>query len=445
MRKLSALLFVIACGDDGNRHTPDATPHDGPAIDGMADAAQPQPVTITTIASGTPNPGVHVYFLNADSSVVLATTTDAQGTASAVMAAGGSVTAIDPYRTGQAFGGFNDELYTFMSVKPGDHLRLASSPAPTTITVTATMPVDSNGSAASYEIDSPCGTASATPGGSGAPATTPLTLSNCGATTDFLVVARDANGAALDYFFMPNVAVADAGTVSFPGATYTAAATRTYTLQNAPLGTIQLSDQLVDANHGVYFRSTTTSNGSASLAMPDFTGAKSIVNYNFYPGGDSRYTMLEWGPYTATYTTDVAARELAVFQGSPTYDVASHSIGMQEGSGATPDFILVQLDANRSNAHTWAWHIVAPQANTTIVPVLPTDVYDFNVGSGDNGYVQSYTAGKVTGGYDAVRAYLLSMDGGTNGATLGASGTATLEDFVLAFSGKPAVLQHRTH
>jgi len=86
---------LIACGDDGVRHTPDAAPHDGPTADTGPDAPA-LPVTLTVTVDGAPQGGVKVYFLNADSSVVLNTVTDATGTASAVMAAGGSVTALFP-------------------------------------------------------------------------------------------------------------------------------------------------------------------------------------------------------------------------------------------------------------------------------------------------------------------------------------------------------------
>src|SRR4051812_16039965 len=117
MRRILFLVpLVTACGDDGVRHTPDAAPHDGPITNSDAPGdATALPVSITTTAGNAPVAGVHVYFLNADSSVALATTTDANGTASAVMAAGGSVTAIVPY-TQLAFGGVSDEIDTYFGV-----------------------------------------------------------------------------------------------------------------------------------------------------------------------------------------------------------------------------------------------------------------------------------------------------------------------------------------
>lgn len=74
----SAMLVVVGCGGDGGA------------------------VTLTVTRNGGPVAGVHTYFLNADNSYVATLDTDTTGTASANMAAGGSVTAIDrgdgPYR-----------------------------------------------------------------------------------------------------------------------------------------------------------------------------------------------------------------------------------------------------------------------------------------------------------------------------------------------------------
>lgn len=117
MHRLSLLVVLVAaCSDDGVRHTPDATLHDAPALTDGAPDAPLLPVTIAVVNGDAAVAGVHVYFLNADSSVVLATTTDATGTASAVMAAGGSVTVVDPFATGQVS---NHTIETFMAVTPG--------------------------------------------------------------------------------------------------------------------------------------------------------------------------------------------------------------------------------------------------------------------------------------------------------------------------------------
>src|SRR4051812_19002284 len=80
-------VVLVACGDDSNvGGLPDApappdAPSDGPVT--------PPAVTLTVMLNGAPVAGVHTYFMNADSSVVKTADTDASGTASATMVAGG--------------------------------------------------------------------------------------------------------------------------------------------------------------------------------------------------------------------------------------------------------------------------------------------------------------------------------------------------------------------
>src|SRR5690349_19179862 len=90
---LSTLPACGGCNDnDQNGHLADAPP----MIDAAGDAAN-QPVTLTIINHGEPAKNVHVYFLQADGTVAANTHTDGAGVASAMVAAGGSVTAVKPF------------------------------------------------------------------------------------------------------------------------------------------------------------------------------------------------------------------------------------------------------------------------------------------------------------------------------------------------------------
>src|SRR5262245_25587661 len=111
-----ALVLVAGCGD--GKHNPDAAAD----MTVMPDAAT-GPVTLTITKEGLPVAGVHVYFQNSNSTLVADATTDAAGHASADMAAGGFVTAINPFDTVQAPTS-DDDLRTFAGVKPGDQLVL---------------------------------------------------------------------------------------------------------------------------------------------------------------------------------------------------------------------------------------------------------------------------------------------------------------------------------
>src|SRR3954471_16107271 len=140
------VLVVVACGgSSGSGHLPDASPlADGPITGG-------QPVTLTVTDGGAPKAGVHVYFLNADSSPVATVDTGADGVASAVMAAGGSVTALDPSQPERP----DHVLFTYLGVKPGDHLSLANSGGASD---SFTLSAPAVTGATNYDVFTTCGT-----------------------------------------------------------------------------------------------------------------------------------------------------------------------------------------------------------------------------------------------------------------------------------------------
>jgi len=443
MRKLVLLLMVAACGDDGVRHTPDAAPHgDGPVTpDGPVDAAG-TPVTITTVRTGgVPVMGVHVYFQNADGTVVLATTTDATGTASAVMAAGGSVTAIDPY-TPPPFGGTFDSLFTFVGVKPGDHLQLTQPPVQTAIQVTVGAPDVTGG--VSYTAYSTCNkdgqqlTApppppTRHPAVVAAPESATMSLFSCGATADFLIVAYDDAGQASNMIYAPNIAVSDGGTVDLTASTYTAGMTRDYTFNNVPaLRSLSVEDDLVSPMGRIYpalnETPSDTINPTMTMTEPVFTGAGSLIQTSYSgAGGLDQQMLVDWGPWASTFTTDVGARALYDFNAPATFDPATHtaSIGEDTTAGNAPDFTAVFLSAFRGS-RSWAWNVIAPHAASVTLPALPTDVFDFNIVAGDSPSVNGWATGKVPGGYDAVRGILFSTTGPQDLALGSTTGSATL-------------------
>jgi hypothetical protein len=58
---------------------------------------------------------------------------------------------------------------------------------------------------------------------------------------------------------------------------------------------------------------------------------------------------------------------------------------------------------------SWSWDIVVPFTATTFtLPTLPTDIADLNFMATDTVNVNELITAKVPGGYDAVRAEILS-------------------------------------
>ena len=65
--------------------------------------------------------------------------------------------------------------------------------------------------------------------------------------------------------------------------------------------------------------------------------------------------------------------------------------------------------------------------------MLPTDVFDFNVAVGDNVFVAGLITAKVPGGYDAVRANVLTANGPTE-LVHDATGAITYQDVRLTLT-----------
>ena len=142
MRRLTLLVLALAaCGDDSNNRKIIDAPHVD--IDGKdLDSALPNPVTVTVKNQPGPTADVEVYFQNADSTLVATAHTDANGTASQVMAAGGFVSLINPYVNAGVGALTNYTLITWAGVKPGDHLVIDNSATVAAATVTFNLPLD---------------------------------------------------------------------------------------------------------------------------------------------------------------------------------------------------------------------------------------------------------------------------------------------------------------
>src|ERR1700761_8486475 len=121
MRPVLVLILIAACGSNDVHHVDDApASSDSPLGDAPGG---PAPVTVAIMFDGVGVAGVSAIFTNADGSPVATLTTDATGTASQALASGGYVTVVDPFSQGAA----PSNLYTWASVKPGDHLELGDS------------------------------------------------------------------------------------------------------------------------------------------------------------------------------------------------------------------------------------------------------------------------------------------------------------------------------
>lgn len=423
MRILACLgLVLLGCGDSSPK-TPDAAVGDGPMIDGPTIDAAPEPVTVTVRQGGQPVMDVRVYFQNADSSLVSSALTDAQGKASALMQAGGYVTALDPYQINNTGVSLPNFLYTFAGVKPGDQLRLERRDA-TSIAVNITAPGDATATASSYSVSTTCSfsadtlTAPSAPGGT---ATGTVYLDGCaGEKVDFMIVTKDTGGNPVSSILLEGVTVSDQLNLDLtqmnPVPAYAAATQRSYTWTNvAANNPVGYNDSLITSRGTVFTQSGNPSGSPTATAMnnmPAFNGAANFLETQ-QRGGNMDHHILEWGPYSSTYSLDLGANLLPDLSALPSFDEPTHGFTWTESGGAVqPDFIYAEAEAFRSSdSRNWRWTIAVPRTGAVArFPTLPTDVYDYNMKTTDSPELVIALA-KVPGGYDAVRAGLLSSDG----------------------------------
>ncbi len=438
MRSTLALLtlgFLAACGDDGTNHLADAAP--GVDGHGSADAAidgPALPVRLTVTLDGAPAAGVKTYFLNADSSVVSNTLTGSDGTASAVMAAGGSVTAIEPIQPAAfAVPVTQNRLDTFAGVKPGDDLHLdlggfGQPPPPVTFQVV----VPNDLVAAHYQLNTPCGSVSLDPPVLlGIAANNPpvsVTLSGCPATADVLVETLDTNFAPLSSILVTAAPIANDTTLTVAGP-YVAFGTTTATYSNIPpdVTFIDTDKVLLSAQGDLFSTSAGTSIGGGSatatvaLAVPpaaQVVGATQVVGTSPSRQGAvfDRQTLVDWGSPSDTFTLDVGASLLQDYTTSPSLDLTTNTVTWTPATtGLAPDAVLAAVAFSRSTntaQDNWSWRIAAPGSATGAVryPTLPTDVFDFAPQATDGAFVEEASTAKIPGGYDAIRAHVFSSD-----------------------------------
>jgi len=370
----------------------------------MPDAPAGIPVALTVTRNGAPVPGVHTYFLNADSALVATVDTDAAGTASAAVGAGGSVTALDPFATAGSVALDGNDLRTFLGVQPGDQLALTQTDSQS---ITFTLKVAATGNATVYDVLTSCGAASVVPGGG---AGGRITLFDCHGAADIVVLASTLNGVVkvpVSALFHPNVALTQGGTVDLTADTYRPLTGVTFNDTNAPNATITISHTLVSAAGRIAPFVTDFTGKPATLEEPTIPGATSIVDTAV--GLTSEHHVVDWGPLAATFTLDLNNWLRPDLTAAPSFSAATKLVSWTEGpAGAAPDLTTTTIDVTRSApARHWHWTVAGPYtAGALAFPVLPTDVADWAPAASDRVVVTALTNAKVPGGYAAVRAHV---------------------------------------
>lgn len=376
-----ALTFAAACGGD-DAASPDATTDAATdaGVDASPDAADPV-VRITVLGGGNPIPGVDVVWSDAAGAVVTHERTDATGSTSEPLAAGGAVTVAVATPDGNI-------AVTYAAVEPGDDLRLVLGAAPPDpiSDATITWPGPFTG-AARYRVSLGCvalDTADPT-----APTTTSLPRACLGSDqrVTATAVALDGNDAALAWAIADDVAVTAGTPTAIALGAWQAGAPLAVTLTNPPAGAVaaQLDPHgFIDGldHGGAVARAGATAGG--------FALSSSV------PAG-----VLDRLGYVVLVTTGAALHGLAVGRDDvPT--AASHDLAtaLLPGLGpVTPSGVdgrlvmtwtagtatsadgLVVLTSWTDGPQRGAWYAVAPPtaAGSLTLPALPEALAAFRI------------------------------------------------------------------
>lgn len=404
---LALALAAFGCGD--NLHPVVDAP---PGIPD-ADASTTTAVRLTLTVRGVPTAGARVVFQDASSGLILDTATAADGTASAVVPAGGYVTLVEPRPL--PLGGplaINDRLATFAAVEPGDDLRVDLSPPPPALSVTMSVPPDAP--AISFDVTGSCGGGTIASAG-GVVVPSELVLGSCGGTADFVVLGRDDLGTPVRAMFRPGIAVSAGAQIALPGP-WSDLVTSTTSVGGVPAW---VSGMYVEhglaSSRGLVFTTLATVDplaASATFAVPAAPGLASTLRAALFPapGGLSQQQVVVWGgPAVDPQIPDLGALALAPYTTAPVFDGPTRTVSWTEGTGATGDVVRVEIHGYRDGApaHTWDWQLVAPHDGSTRVtyPRLPVVDVDFTPAAGDSSGVHELETLRVPGGYATVRAH----------------------------------------
>jgi hypothetical protein len=436
--RVSSLAVVLSLGlggcggcndSNGVGHLPDAA---------SPDAMPPDAVSLTVINQGVPAIGVPVYFLDADGTLASATVTDDNGIASAVVTAGGSVTAIRPFTTLPAptiTADGPDELRTFLAVKPGDHLVLTRAVTDSVnVAFDAATPGGGN-SDTTYQLVTTCG--------DGAQPMSPgvaLPLASCHGTADVAVVASGGGleGALSLYHAGAIVPPGADVTVDLQADTYTEASDVMFSYMNAPDAEISVLHWPILTRGYLGPYPATVPSGAVDVTITEATvpAAMEVVDSSLRLD-INRHEVIDWGPYAKTYTADLSPASGLLRSGidGPTFDIPTKKLTWTEATaGATPDLSVAAIQVTRGDA-TWRWEIAAPYASSGIAfPQLPADAATWVPTTGDSVAPDPIANARVTGGYNAVRAHIFDSfdfhdDPDPTGFVIGNGGHAVIVKF----------------
>ncbi|HEY4180818.1 MAG TPA: hypothetical protein VGM90_28430 [Kofleriaceae bacterium] len=393
--KLSRIVLVLlaACGGgsspdvDGGLTDPDGAVSPDAALSA---------VTIHLYEGHQPVAGRAVAFLKPDDSVISETVTDATGTASAPMPAGGSVSVAGA-------GVVNGTVYTYLGVKNGQELTIGT-PTPATSTpfqISVTIPAGEQPTAQNFMVNATCNINASNE--SNLRTLDMMVRAGC-TTADFYAATLDSSLHILSTAWRPAQPVSAGATVSV-GTTFTPPMTSTLSITNAPqFATITPAlDLVVGTFYPVPppFNTDITITGGAgtkALTHANITGASLESRVQISNLG-SQFWVKRGAP--GTVALDLTAANLPLLATQVDYSATAAAVTWTE-TGHTVDTSAAKLVVRNGTARNFTRLVVGAHTGESLhVPHLPASLDQFNAAAADT-VTATAVIGSFPGGYDRI-------------------------------------------
>lgn len=368
---------------------------------GSGDDTAPPPTSMVmmTVADGaTPQANVRVLFQAADGSVVTVMT-DATGTASADMPAGGNVTVIRTYPAAvppavQRY----PEVMTYVGVKPGDQLHLGHEVDDLSDASAINVKVPSTAQG-QVKVVTPCGT------GEGTAPNVAISVTGCASQLAFYV----SDGGQSSFMARaPYGNSVDLSTQSLVGSLATSLSATNLT----DVTSVQAEARLVDGAYTLFSSGTKRVDGGAqTVNMPNIQNADELVIGTIATTAGGTQMIASRRPYAVTPTIiDASANRIASIDENPS--VTPTEITWVEGGTGDADLVIATIDVTRGGSPLpsdaqYTRTIIAPHAGMSLA-ITPSGDATFDP-SADDQLAARVGLVKATGGYDAVRERALSV------------------------------------
>lgn len=357
-RWLGVVLILGACGDDGVRALPDA-----PTVDGETSVDAPPGGAVTVTAwtgNGVRDPDAIVLFQTASGSLVSRAGTDANGSASGDVPAGGMVTVVQ-----------GDTITTIVQVGGGDALTVGNNVMAMPGTATVVVPVAPAGTT-NHQVLGACG------GGSSAGTTISFAMvAACPQPSTVVAVARA--GATTQAFLVESVAIGAGATTTLTGAWVAPAGFRAI-VENVPASVTRVLSAA-----GSRFGTTTVyavptelpapANGSSEGTIPfppvfgDSVDVRLFVGQGFEAYQQSSETLPGTGRDTFTFD----ASQLLPWIESIDGDFAD--VAWTQSSGDDYDGAIATIEYQYKSSTQLTWRVILPpSARQFALPMLPSDI-----------------------------------------------------------------------